>query len=51
MSSRHSDAAAAAQQRHEAPVDADDMMPSLGTEMPETEAVEEEGEPRGANFA
>ena len=48
---RKRDAAAAAQQRHEAPVDADDMKPSLGTETPESEAIEEEGEPMGGNFA
>ena len=45
---RKRDAATAAQQRHEAPVDPDDMTPSLGTETPASEPVEEEGEPGGA---
>ena len=48
---RKRDAAAAAQQRHEAPVDPDDMTPTLGTETPESEAIEEDGEPLGSNFA
>lgn len=48
---RKRDAAATAQQRHEAPVDEADMQPSLGTETPETDAIEDEGEPLGGNFA
>jgi hypothetical protein len=48
---RKRDAAQQAQQRHEAPVDTGDMMPTLGTETPEAEAIEEDGEPLGGNFA
>ena len=48
---RKRDAGAAAKQRHEAPVDPDDMTPTLGTETTETDAIEEDGEPRGDNFA
>ena len=48
---RRPDAASAAQERHEAPVDEDDMKPSLGTETPETDAITDEGEPIGGNFA
>jgi hypothetical protein len=46
---RKRDAAADAQRRHEAPVDPDDMTPSLGTETPASEPIEEEGEPGGGN--
>ena len=46
---RKRDAATAAKQRHEAPVEPDDM--KLTEEAPETEAIEDEGEPIGANFA
>lgn len=48
---RKRDAGAAAKQRHDAPVDPDDMTPTLGTEVPEAEAIEESGEPHGDNFA
>lgn len=48
---RKRDAAAAAQERHEAPVDEDDMKPSLGIETTETDAIEDDGEPMGGNFA
>ena len=48
---RKRDAAAAAKHRHEAPVEPDDMKLSLTDEAPETEAIEDEGEPIGANFA
>lgn len=48
---RKRDAAAAAKQRHEAPVEPDDMKLSLTDEAPEAEAIEDEGEPIGANFA
>lgn len=48
---RKRDAAAAAKLRHEAPVEPDDMTPSLTDEAPETEAIEDEGEPIGSNFA
>jgi hypothetical protein len=50
MNRKH-DAAAAAKQRHEAPIEADDMKPSLTDEAPETEAIEDDGEPIGDNFA
>ena len=51
MTSRKHDGAATAKRRHEAPVEADDMKPSLTDEAPETEAIEDDGEPIGANFA
>ena len=35
---------------HEAPVDANDMKPTVGTETPETEAIDEDSEPLGGHF-
>lgn len=48
--SRKRDAATQAMQSHDKPVDDNDMKLSLGVEAPETEHVEEEGEPFGDNF-
>lgn len=48
---RKREAAAAARQQHQTPVDEDDMTPSLGTETPETDAIRDDGEPIGDNFA
>lgn len=49
--SRKRAAATQAMHSHDKPVDDNDMKPSLGVETPETEHVEEEGEPFGENFA
>ena len=38
-------------QQHEKPVDDNDMTPNLESETPETERIEDEGEPEGGNFA
>ena len=51
LMTRKRDTGVQEQQRHGAPVDASDMTPSLGTETPESEAIEEDGEPLGGNFA
>lgn len=46
---RKRDAATEARRRHEAPIEPDDMKRT--EEAPETEAIEDDGEPLGANFA
>jgi hypothetical protein len=48
---RKRDAATVAKQSHETPVEPGDMKPSLSDEAPETEAIEDDGEPIGGNFA
>ena len=48
---RKRDAATAAMQSHDKPVDENDMTASMNSETPETDNIVEEGDPLGDNFA